>query len=112
MAPVFFGHRDRILRRRPNLCQVHNIGRPFVQYEIKQSHDLRKGLFGIYIHKLSNFLGCSDIKGDNPFDKFHINDGFSKKYLSEIYPIYDWISDDGYHNIGDWIEKAAKKAGR
>jgi hypothetical protein len=24
--------------------------------------------------------------------------------LSTIYPIYDWIDDDGYNNFADWIE--------
>lgn len=27
-------------------------------------------------------------------------------------PTYDWVNDDGYNNFGDWVEKAAKKAGR
>ena len=29
-----------------------------------------------------------------------------------VYPTYDWANDDGRKNIGDWIEAAAKKAGR
>ena len=31
--------------------------------------------------------------------------------LSE-YKTYDWINDYGYANLGDWIEKAARDAGR
>ena len=31
---------------------------------------------------------------------------------SDDYKIYDWIADDGFNNLGDWIEKAAKQAGR
>lgn len=30
----------------------------------------------------------------------------------EIYPTYDWVDDNGYENFGDWVEKAAKKAGK
>lgn len=25
---------------------------------------------------------------------------------------FDWIDDDGYNKLGDWVEAAAKKAGR
>ena len=32
--------------------------------------------------------------------------------LSEIYPTYDWVNDDGRANMGKWIEAAAKRAGR
>jgi len=32
--------------------------------------------------------------------------------FSSIFPIYEWDGDDGYNNIGKWIEAAAKKAGR
>ena len=24
--------------------------------------------------------------------------------LSSLYPIYDWIEDDGYDNFADWID--------
>jgi hypothetical protein len=24
--------------------------------------------------------------------------------LSSIYPIYDWVEDDGYNNFADWVE--------
>jgi hypothetical protein len=32
--------------------------------------------------------------------------------LSSSYKDYEWNNDDGYKNIGDWIEKAAKDAGK
>ena len=28
------------------------------------------------------------------------------------YPFYLWNNDDGYYNMGDWIEAAAKAAGK
>lgn len=31
---------------------------------------------------------------------------------NDDYKIYDWFADDGFNNLGDWIEKAAKQAGR
>ncbi len=32
--------------------------------------------------------------------------------FSNFYELYDWIDDNGYNNIGNWIEKAAKQVGR
>jgi hypothetical protein len=31
--------------------------------------------------------------------------------VSNEYPLYYWNKDDGYENMGSWIEKAARKAG-
>ena len=31
---------------------------------------------------------------------------------NDDYRIYDWAEDDGYNNLGYWIEEAAKQAGR
>lgn len=28
------------------------------------------------------------------------------------FPIYDWVNDNGYQNLGDWIERAAQHAGK
>jgi hypothetical protein len=87
--------------------------RKYVQYEIRRSHERGNGLLGVYIHKLKNENGKTDNKGENPFSHFYYVEPNGKKtYLSEIYPIYDWVNDNGYANFGDWVEKAAKKAGK
>jgi hypothetical protein len=86
--------------------------REWVVYEIQQSYIRGNGLLSMYIHNLKDQHGNTDMKGDNPFDKLYIEQNGRKVYLSEIYPAYDYVYNDGYHNIGDWIEEAAKKAGR
>jgi MTH538 TIR-like domain (DUF1863) len=32
--------------------------------------------------------------------------------LSSLFPIYEWDTDDGFNNLGEWIETAADQAGR
>ena len=86
--------------------------RKYVNYEIEQSSKKGNGLLGVYLHKLKDKDGKVDYKGKNPFDNFYIERNGRRVYLSEIYLTYDWINDDGYNNLGDWVEKAAKKAGR
>jgi hypothetical protein len=69
----------------------------WVKYEIEKSIKKGNGLLGIDISKIQDLLGdTSERCGEIP----------------EGFPFYYWNSDEGYHNMGDWIEKAAKDAGK
>jgi len=94
------------------LIGARTAARKWVKYEISKSHERRKGLLGVYIHNIEDKAGHTGTKGDNPFDKFYTEEDGKKVYLSQIYPTYDWINDDGYHNFGDWVERAARRARR
>ncbi|MCX7610735.1 MAG: TIR domain-containing protein [Ignavibacterium sp.] len=82
--------------------------RKYVQYEIKKSWERGNGLLGIYIHNLKDSNGKTDIKGKNPFDFFI----FKRKDNIVKISTYDWIYDNGYNKLNEWIEKAAREAGR
>ena len=86
--------------------------RKYVKYEIQQSHELKKGILGIYIHNMSDQFRGTSIKGRNPFDNFWVDRRGQKVYLSQLYPTYDWIRDNGRLFFANWIEIAARKAGR
>lgn len=69
----------------------------WVKYEIEKSIEIGNGLLGIDISKIKNLQGdSSDRCGQIP----------------KGYDFYLWNKDDGYHKMGEWIEKAAKNAGR
>jgi hypothetical protein len=84
--------------------------RPWVQYEISESHNKGNGLLGIYIHNCRDLGGYTCNQGANPFSMVHFTQ--SGQSLAATYPTYDWVLDSGYNNIGLWIEAAARKAGR
>lgn len=86
--------------------------REWVIYEIKKSYEKGNGMLGVYINNIKDKDGRIDYKGKNPFDNFYVKKDGSKVYLSELYKTYDWVYDDGYNNLGDWVEKAAKQVGR
>lgn len=68
----------------------------WVKYEIEQSIKRGNGLLGIDISKIKDF------------------DGKTSERCGKIpagYDFYLWNSDEGYVNLGDWVEKAAKAAG-
>ncbi len=69
----------------------------WVKYEIEKSIEIGNGLLGIDVSKIKDLQGnTSDRCGKIP----------------NGYNFYLWNNDDGYKNMGDWIEKAAKDAGR
>lgn len=72
--------------------------RPYVLYEIQRSIERGNGLLGVYIHNIKNAQQQTDLKGGNP--------------LPANYPVYDYVLNDGYKNLGVWIESAAQAASK
>jgi hypothetical protein len=69
----------------------------WVKYEIEKSIEIGNGLLGIDISKIKDLQGnTSERCGEIP----------------KGYDFYLWFKEDGYNNMGDWIEKAAQNAGR
>lgn len=69
----------------------------WVKYEIKKSIEIGNGLLGIDVSKIKDLQkNTSKRCGEIPIG----------------YDFYLWNKDDGYNNMGDWIEKAAKDAGK
>ncbi|HEV7505866.1 MAG TPA: TIR domain-containing protein [Thermoanaerobaculia bacterium] len=85
------------------LIGAETASRPWVLYEISESHRKGNGLLGIYIHNCRGLDGSTCHQGVNPFTKVS---------LASVYPVYDWVNDNGYNNMGAWIETAARNAGR
>lgn len=82
--------------------------REWVRYEIRRSVELKKGIVAIDIHRIRDPLKGVDTPGLNPLGHFNLN-GMP---LTALYRTYDWVLNDGYNNIGRWIEEAARNAGR
>ena len=74
--------------------------RPYVQYEINHSWDMQNGLIGVYIHNKKDAKGNKDRKGEDPF----VTLGYKG------IKTYDWVHDDGYKRLGEWVESAYKRA--
>jgi hypothetical protein len=91
------------------LIGAETSAREYVEYEITESHRKRNGMFGIYIHNMKDSESHTDTKGRNPFDKCIFKDPDDKVMT---YPTYDWANGDGRANMGEWIETAARRAGR
>lgn len=86
--------------------------REYVKYELQKSYEKGNGVLGIYIHQCKDLSGKTDTKGSNHFGEIGKDANGKAVYFSSAYTCYDWVDDDGYNNMGGWIEAAAKKAGR
>jgi hypothetical protein len=87
--------------------------RKWCLYELAKSHNDGMGLLGIRIHNIRNASQQTGVKGPDPFGSVKIKGVLGlPTTLAGTYPIYDWVNDRGYTNVDDWIEKAAKAAGR
>lgn len=69
----------------------------WVKYEIEKSKERGNGLLGIDVSKIKDFQGNTSERCEE---------------IPKGYSFYLWNKDDGYNKMGDWIEKAAKEAGR
>ena len=86
--------------------------REYVKYELQKSYEKGNGMLGIYIHQCKDLSGKTSVKGSNHFGEIGKDKDGKAVYFSASYQCYDWVDDDGYNNMGKWIEAAAKKAGR
>jgi hypothetical protein len=86
--------------------------RPWVLYEIKRSYERGNGMLGIYLHNIKDFAGLTGTAGSNTFGEIGKDSNGQTVYFSVKYTTYDWVLQDGYNNLGKWVEDAAKQAGR
>jgi hypothetical protein len=88
------------------LIGEHTALSKWVHYEILQSIDRKKGIIGVRIHRLKNQRQQSGRRGPNPLDEYDEYDEYGG------FPEYDWVTDDGYSNLSDWVDDAAWQVGR
>jgi hypothetical protein len=85
--------------------------RPWVRYEVKKSLNEGKGILGIFIHNIKDSDQSTDSKGyvdlENIFSDYQDRQLFNNRFRT-----YDWKNDNGYDNVEEWIERAAREAGK
>lgn len=86
--------------------------RDWVEYEIKKSWRDGNGIVGIRVHNLEDKDGRTDPREKNPLSNIYIEENGQEKFFNDIFNTYRWKRDNGYDNLGDWVEEAAQIAGR
>ena len=94
------------------LIGADTLNRPYVQYEICESIRRGNGIIGIYINAIKDMNYGISPKG-NTHTVIGTYDNGTKAYFDSVADaIYDYINDNGYKNLGNWIEVSAKKHGK
>ena len=85
------------------------LNRPFVQYEICKSLQKGNAVIGVYINNIKDMRTQKYSTRCNSHTIIGYYDDKSPAYFDDICDgIYDYTFQDGYKNLGTWIEKAAK----
>jgi hypothetical protein len=76
---------------------------------VSLKHTARKRSYLITIHNVRDKDGQTTWPGANPFNNHVIPGsgfGFFPDNYATMYQTYDWVNDNGYANLGTWIEQA------
>lgn len=88
------------------LIGEETLNRLYVQYEIGESIRRGNGILGVYINKIKDLNGRTSKACNKHTVIGHYNDG-SPVYFDNISAgIYDYMDDNGYDNLGEWVEAA------
>lgn len=95
------------------LIGKETLNRPFVQYEIRKSIERGNAIIGIHIHNLRDMITQRTTVKGNPHTIIGYYNHDTPAYFDYICDdLYDYLEDNGYYNLGSWIEKAARKKGK
>jgi hypothetical protein len=83
--------------------------RPWVKYEILQSLRRNNAIIAIHINRIKNQDSQTCTRGRNPLIDIVVLDAGQQVRLSTICPVYDWVMDDGFNNLGKWVETAVSE---
>jgi hypothetical protein len=94
------------------LIGAETSNRRWVRYEVKKSYERGNGMLGIFLHNIKDWQGRTDKAGDNYFGELGRDALGREVYFFQKYTTYDWVLNNGYENLKEWVEKAAREAGK
>lgn len=95
------------------LIGSETLNRPFVQYEICKSLERGNAVIGVHISGIKDMrTSTATYKGNTHTIIGHYNDNSPAYFDNVCDGIYDYTAQNGYANLGVWIESAAKARGK
>lgn len=85
--------------------------RPWVIYELEKAHREGRGIVAINMSRMLNLQREWDFSGQNPLQVAKDSLGNDLSSYSK-YKTYHWLDNNGRENIDEWVEEAARLAGR
>lgn len=95
------------------LVGSETLNRPFVQYEVIESIKRGNAVIGVDISEIKDMSTSATSRRGNMHTVIGEYSNGRKVYFDECCDgIYSYVTEDGYRNIGAWIEKAARMHGK
>lgn len=95
------------------LLGTNTLTRPFVQYEICESIKRGNAVIGVHINNIRDMITGSTSSKCNLHSVIGQYEDNTPAYFDNHNDgVYDYILDNGYENLGKWVESAAKKKGK
>lgn len=92
------------------LIGTETLNRPFVQYEICKSLQRGNAVIGVHISGIRDMRTLVTSSKGNVHSVIGYYDNNEPAFFDDVCDgIYDYSSQDGYTNMGKWIEAAARK---
>lgn len=91
------------------LIGSETLNRPYVQYEICKSLQRGNAVIGVLIHNIKDMrTGWGSSRGNTHTVIGRYTDGAPAYFDAVCDGIYDYSTQNGYLNMGTWIENAAR----
>jgi MTH538 TIR-like domain (DUF1863) len=74
--------------------------------------EIKNGTLYFKEYKNNQWVWASDVTSMPASKVVYKLSGYSNIFFNQLFPTYDWFTNDGYNNLGNWVETAAKMAGR
>lgn len=94
------------------LIGTETSSRPYIKYELEQSWKKGNGILAVKVNNIKDLKSNRSVAGDTSFGAIFTTTKDNKQFFNQRFKTYDWAGDDGYANLGTWIEDAAKAAGK
>lgn len=94
------------------LIGQNTLNRPWVQHEIKESYNRGNAIIGVKIHNVKSLQTPSTTVSGNISTKVTRIDGIDRGFDEIAHSIHDYVLDNGYNNLGTWVEAAARAKGK
>ncbi len=95
------------------LIGSETLTRPFVQYEICESLKKGNAVIGVHINGIRDMrTSMTSSRGNTHSVIGYYKDGTPAYFDRVCNGIYDYVRDNGYINMGKWIEMAAQARGK
>lgn len=94
------------------LIGEETLERDFVKYEIMKSIERKNAILGVHISGIKDAkTGLTSKKGNIHTIIGYVN-GMPIYFDKICFDIYDYMTDNGYENLGFWVEMAAQFMGK